>query len=140
LSVLFNTPTFSGSFSGNGGGLNSLDASQLTTGTVSDARLSANVSLLGSSIESAEITDGTIVNADINAAAAIADTKLAAIATAGKVADTALSTNIARRAGGNTFSGDQKIAGGNLYFDNDQWILAKNSSGTYENVFWPRWD
>ena len=65
-----------------------LPASQLS-GTVPDARLSASVSLLGSSIESAEITDGTIVNADINAAAAIADTKLATIATAGKVANSA---------------------------------------------------
>lgn len=36
------------------------------------------VSLLGSGIESSEITDGTIVNADINASAAIAASKLAA--------------------------------------------------------------
>lgn len=36
------------------------------------------VSLLGSGIESTEITDGTIVNADINASAAIAASKLAA--------------------------------------------------------------
>jgi hypothetical protein len=40
-----------------------------------------------SSVNSFMITDGTIVNADINASAAIADTKLATIATAGKVAD-----------------------------------------------------
>jgi pectin methylesterase-like acyl-CoA thioesterase len=53
-----------------------LDASQLLDGTVPDARLSANVSLLGSSIESGEITDGTIIDSDVDAAAAIAETKL----------------------------------------------------------------
>lgn len=41
------------------------DASNLTSGTLPDARLSANVSLLGTAIESAEITDGTIVFADL---------------------------------------------------------------------------
>ena len=50
----------------------------------------------GSSVSSFMINDGTIVNADINASAAIADTKLATIATAGKVADTALSANVTK--------------------------------------------
>lgn len=49
-----------------------------------------------SSISSSMIADGAIVNVDINAAAAIADTKLATIATAGKVADTALSANVTK--------------------------------------------
>jgi hypothetical protein len=45
------SPSFSGtvtatSFSGNGGGLTNLNASQLTNGTVADARLSTNVALL----------------------------------------------------------------------------------------------
>lgn len=74
--------------------LTGLNASNLASGTVSDARLSANVSLLGSSIEASEITDGTIANADINASAAIADTKLATISTAGKVSDSALSSSV----------------------------------------------
>jgi len=38
--------TFNGAFSGDGSGLIGLNASQLTTGTVPDARLSANVALL----------------------------------------------------------------------------------------------
>jgi hypothetical protein len=49
-------------------------------------------------VTSTMITDGTIVNADINASAAIVDTKLATIATAGKVsnsATTAASANTA---------------------------------------------
>jgi hypothetical protein len=49
-----------------------------------------------SSVSSFMITDGTIVNADVNASAAIADTKLATIATAGKVADSALSSNVTK--------------------------------------------
>lgn len=61
------------------------------------------------SVTSTMIADGTIVNADINAAAGIVDTKLATIATAGKVANTATtatSTNtanaiVARNASGN---------------------------------------
>src|SRR3990167_4292234 len=94
--------------------LSNLNASNLTSGTVADARLSGNVSLLGSTVDSSEIFDGTITNADINSAAAIAyaklnlagsvtnadlagsiaDSKLLTISTAGKVADSALSANV----------------------------------------------
>jgi hypothetical protein len=83
-------------FAGNGSNLSALNADHLTSGTVSNTRLSANVSLLGSGIESSEITDGTIANADISAGAGIADSKLATIATAGKVADSALSATVSK--------------------------------------------
>jgi hypothetical protein len=64
-------------------------------------------------VTSTMITDGTIVNADINASAAIADTKLATISTASKVsnsATTATSANtnsaiVARDASGNFSAG-----------------------------------
>ena len=64
-------------------------------------------------ITSTMILDGTILNADINASAAIADTKLATIATAGKVsnsATTATNANtpsgiVARDASGNFAAG-----------------------------------
>jgi hypothetical protein len=93
----FNALTFNNaanSFSGNGAGLTALNASQLSVGTVPNGRLDASVSLFGQSIESAEIGDGTIMNADINATAAIADTKLATIFTAGKVANSATTAGI----------------------------------------------
>jgi hypothetical protein len=48
------------------------------------------------SVTSPMIVDGTIVNADISGAAAIADTKLATIATPGKVADSALSSDVTK--------------------------------------------
>ena len=64
-------------------------------------------------VTSTMIADGTIVNADINASAAIADTKLATISTAGKVsnsATTATSSNtnsaiVARDSSGNFSAG-----------------------------------
>lgn len=49
-----------------------------------------------SSISSSMINDGSILNVDISAVAQIADTKLTTIATAGKVADTALSANVTK--------------------------------------------
>lgn len=54
-------------FRGSGAHLSGLSASQLSSGVVPDGRLSANVSLLGGSIESAEIADGTVSAADVQA-------------------------------------------------------------------------
>ncbi|MBI4655391.1 MAG: hypothetical protein HY746_01465 [Elusimicrobia bacterium] len=51
----------------------------LPAASIANAALSAQVSLLGSDIASAEILDDTIANADINTAAAIAKSKLAAL-------------------------------------------------------------
>ena len=45
--------------------LTGLSASQLSLGTLPEARLPSSVSLLGQTIESAEITDGTITAADL---------------------------------------------------------------------------
>ena len=111
-----------------------LDAARLITGTLADARLSANVPRLNSSpsfagtvtaagftgsganltaLNGANVTAATIIDAAISPAAAIADTKLATLRTAGKVvnsATTATSTNIpnaivARDAAGNFAAG-----------------------------------
>jgi hypothetical protein len=57
----------------------------------------------------------------------------------GIINDSHLSANVALRGSSNNFSFGQSITGGSLYFDNAQWILAKNSVGSYENVFYPRW-
>lgn len=84
-----------GNLSGNGSAVSSLNASQLTSGTVADARLSATVSLLGQTIENAELTGS------------IADSKLLTITTAGKVADSALSSNVTLQ--GNTFNGASQL-------------------------------
>ena len=47
------------------------------------------INILNGAVTSAKIADGTIVNADINASAGIVDTKLATIATSGKVSNSA---------------------------------------------------
>jgi hypothetical protein len=56
----------------------------ITTAKIADSNVTT-AKLADSAITSAKIADGTIVNADISATAAIADTKLAQITTAGKV-------------------------------------------------------
>ena len=67
-------------------------------GIASDAVTTAKI--LDGAVTSAKIADDTIVNADINSAAAIVDTKLATIATAGKVSNSA--TTATADAGNNT--------------------------------------
>ena len=92
--------------------LHSGSASNLI-GSVTEAQLPASASLLGPNIDSTEIVNGTIANADISAAANIADTKLAPITSAGKVANsatTATSANapnsiVMRNAAGNFSAG-----------------------------------
>lgn len=77
-------------------------ASAVTTAKINDG-----------AVNSAKIADGTIVNADINASAAIADTKLATISTAGKVSNSATTATdantasaiVARDANGNFTAG-----------------------------------
>ena len=86
--------------------VNAANAVNVTgSGTIQASNLGANA------VDSSKILDATIVNADVSASAAIADTKLATIATSGKVADTALSANVALRGSANTFSGNQAIIG-----------------------------
>lgn len=55
-------------------------------------------SIASGAVTSAKIADGTIVNADINASAAIVDTKLATISTAGKVSNSATTATNANTA------------------------------------------
>ncbi len=61
----------------NGAALIGLNASNLASGTVPDARLSASVSLLGASVESQEITDSTLTAADTGEKFLIAGTGVA---------------------------------------------------------------
>lgn len=68
-----------------------IDQIQSSTKTVNVDDLLTNAA---GSVTSTQIADGTITNADINASAAIADTKLATISTAGKVNGTALTGSI----------------------------------------------
>jgi microcystin-dependent protein len=62
-----------------------------------------------------------------------------AAVTTGTVPDARLSSNVALRAGGNIFSGNQTITAGTLYLDNSQYLYAKNAAGAYEGFLVPRW-
>jgi hypothetical protein len=73
------------------------DASNINAGTLSDARLTSNVTKLGSSIASSEIVDGTILDVDINTDAGIAPDKVSGTAA--------------------TLTGDQDFDSGTLYID-----------------------
>ncbi len=86
--------------------------SSATNPVISDDAITT-IKIINNAVTSAKIKDGEIVNADINASAAIADTKLATISTAGKVsnaATTATDANtasaiVARDASGNFIAG-----------------------------------
>ena len=62
--------------------------SAVTSAKIADSAVTS-AKIADSAVTSAKIADGAIVNADINASAAIADTKLAAISTGGKVSNSA---------------------------------------------------
>jgi hypothetical protein len=108
-------------------------------------------------ITSTHITDGTIVNADINASAAIADTKLATISTTGKVLNSATSatpSNTASAIVARDPSGGFTAGGVNLYPPSGQMALyavsddfatiqGQNSTGWIDRHAvpngWERW-
>ncbi len=95
---------------------------QVTSGTLADARLSANVSLLGASIQDAEVDDNLTISAT------------------GSVADGALSANVTLQ--GNTFNGINQLvklnASGYLPALNGSLLTALNgtqiTSGTIANA------
>ncbi|MFQ5582765.1 MAG: hypothetical protein ACE5F3_09105, partial [Mariprofundaceae bacterium] len=68
--------------------------------------------VLSGSIVDADIGAGGLTNAAISASAAIADTKLATIATAGKVSESALPTALAYEDEANVFTANQRINAG----------------------------
>ena len=68
----------------------------IATADVADGAITTP-KLAADAVTSAKILNGEIVNADLSSSAAIADTKLATISTAGKVADSALSANVTKQ-------------------------------------------
>ncbi len=120
-----NAPTFSGTvsanaFSGNGSGLTTLDGTNISSGTVADARLSTNVALLnGGQTFSASVgvtgnitvtgtIAGTAITGDGSGLTALNGTNVST----GTVADARLSANVAQLAGSQTFSGTKTFSAG----------------------------
>lgn len=130
--------------------LASVTAGSVLMGNVSEVAtataLSGDVTVDSSGVTA--IGSGVIVNADINASAAIADTKLATISTAGKVANsatTAVSTNtasaiVARDASGDFAANNITLNGqGDLRLadsDSSNWVALQAPATVASNVTW----
>lgn len=137
LSVLVNTPAYSGVFTGSGAGLTGLDAGELT-GTVPDARLSANAVFLNASqvfVGSNRFAGPvTITNAANSLAGSFTGnggglTNLNASALAsGTVPDARLSVNVALLNTSQAFTGTNRF-NGVVTATNEANIFAGNGSG-----------
>ena len=144
LSVLVQNPPFDflGTFSGSGGGLTSLNASNLASGTVADARLSANVALRNASQTfSGANAFSNAANSFTGNGAGLTSLHAANLAS-GIVADARLSANVALRNVSQTFTGTnifnaaiglgsaqplarlEILSGGESNGDNDEKALA----------------
>jgi hypothetical protein len=77
--------------SGSGSVAATLAVLSVTTGKIADLAVTT-AKLADDSVTSAKIVNGTIVDADLSASAAIVDTKLATISTAGKVSGAAITS------------------------------------------------
>jgi hypothetical protein len=109
LTVLLAIPSFSGAFRGDGSGLSALNAAALSNGTLSDARLSANVALL-SRVQtfSGQNTFNNPGNSFSGDGGGLAN--LSAPALTGTVSDARLSGNVARLDTNQTFTGQNTFS------------------------------
>jgi hypothetical protein len=95
-------------FTGNGSGLTSLNASNISSGTLADGRLSANVTLLGNTFNGASQLVQLNGSGELPVLSGVNLTSLNATnLTSGTVADTRLSTNVTLL--GNTFNGNNQL-------------------------------
>src|SRR5437867_4496579 len=118
LSVLFNTPSFTGNFTGDGSGLTALSADNISSGTLADARLSANVALLSGSqtfsgTKALTNSGNSFVGGFTGNGTGLTNLNASNL-TSGAVPDARLSANVALRTGGNNLTGNQSVTGGNV--------------------------
>lgn len=90
-------------------------------------------------VTSSMLADGTITNADINASAAITDTKLATISTAGKVSGAAITSGNINTSGSFTTSSSISDAHGNIrtlpqISSTSAYTLATGDSGKHLSI------
>lgn len=106
-------------------GITALTGDVTATGTGSVA-----ATLSDDTVTSAKIVNGTILNEDINAAAAIADSKLATISTAGKVSGSAITSGtIGGSTSINTSGMIQTSNSIRLYSDSNKYTEIKSPAG-----------
>jgi hypothetical protein len=104
-------------------GTNEIGGLAVTTGKIADLAVTEG-KIADSAVTSAKIADGTIVNADINASAAIAQSKIAD-----------LTTDLAAKASlsGATFTGNVEMDG-NLVVDGDLTVNGTNFSASATSI------
>jgi hypothetical protein len=104
-------------------GTNEIGGLAVTTGKIADLAVTEG-KIADSAVTSAKIADGTIVNADINASAAIAQSKIAD-----------LTTDLAAKASlsGATFTGNVEMDG-NLVVDGDFTVNGTNFSASATSI------
>src|SRR5690606_33205248 len=115
----------SGTISGNGSGLTSLNASNLGSGTIPDARFPATLPAVSganlTNLNASNISSGTLNDARLssnvalkNAAATISGTytfSTAPVLPSASIADASLSSNVALKNAANTWSGSNTFIG-----------------------------
>jgi hypothetical protein len=109
------------SFAGNGAGITNLSASALSSGTLADARLSANVALLNASQTFSQPVQFSSASGSFSGNG-MGFTNLPASVLVGKVDDGRLSTNVAVLIGAQTFSGTKT-------FDQANGTFSGNGAG-----------
>jgi hypothetical protein len=112
------TGSITGTLSGNGSGLTNLNASNITSGTLADARLSSNVPLLNANNSfTGTITffGSTTFNGGMNGNALGLTNLNASNITVGTVNDARLSSNVPLLNANNTFSGSNTFNGSSTF-------------------------
>ena len=110
--------------------LNAATAGNASTVTT-NANLMGDVTSTGNATA---IAAGVIVDADVNAAAGIVDTKLATIVTAGKVSDSALSSNVPLKNGTNNFTNENTIIRGAIGVTSTDALTLTNTTSAALNA------
>jgi len=122
------TNSFSGAFAGNGAALTNLNATQLTAGTVADARLTTNMARLNTNQTFAGANSfpnaGNSFSGAFAGSGALLTNLNGSQVVAGTVADARLTTNVAllnasqTYTGSNTYTGANSFSGANSFTNN----------------------
>jgi hypothetical protein len=129
--LTFNHPSnrFTGIFKGDGSGLIAINASNLSTGTVPDARLSLNVPLLGASQTFSGANALTNVGNIFTGNGAGLTLLNASSLSIGTVPDSRLSSNVPLLRANQTFSGTNALTNvGNIFIGNGAGLTLLNAS------------
>ncbi len=129
--------SLNGTFIGNGGSLTNLNGSQVTFGTVADARLTPNVALLNTNQTFSGVNSftngGNSFTGNFIGNGALVTNLNGTQVTTGTVADMRLSTNVAFLNGNQTFSGSNVFTSANSFTGSNYFNGANNFTNRANN-------